>query len=274
MFRFLIVDDNDNDALLISSLIEQEFSREAKCEHCTTRWSTLAWLDPERHAPFDAILLDLNLPDSKGLETFRVVRAAAPDAAIVVWSGREDERGLRDLLIEEGASGYLDKGQVNPRQIFETLRDAATLHRSSVRMSSEERQIIEESERRARDYVEAVRKDESRGAHEEEQAMVMAAQIRQASTIHRLFAQQGETLGKLLTVVKSLQKRADDHDNKIAEVEETGRHTVVEVDKTQEETKRLDRRIKAIIAAVALGSFGLGEAREPIMKAIIQIFGG
>lgn len=274
MFRFLIVDDNDNDALLVSSLIEQDFSREAKCEHCTTRWATLSWLDTDRHAPFDAILLDLNLPDSKGVETFRVIRAAAPAVAIVVWSGRDDERGLRDLLIEEGASGYLDKGQVNPRQIFETLRDAATLHRSSVRMSSEERQIIEESERRARDYVQAVRKDETRGAHEEEQAMVMAAQIRQASTIHRLFAQQGETLGKLLVEVKSLRRRTDDHESKIEEVDKSGRYTAIEVGRTAEETKRLGRRVKAIIAAVALGSFGLGEAREPLMRAILQIFGG
>jgi DNA-binding response OmpR family regulator len=38
----------------------------------------------------DAVLLDLDLPDSSGLETVRRARAAAPDAAIVVLTGLSD----------------------------------------------------------------------------------------------------------------------------------------------------------------------------------------
>jgi CheY-like chemotaxis protein len=48
---------------------------------------------------FDAILLDLNLPDSQGLETLRPVTAVAPDAAVVVLTATDDagqaERALR-----------------------------------------------------------------------------------------------------------------------------------------------------------------------------------
>ncbi|MEN6519463.1 MAG: response regulator, partial [Methanospirillum sp.] len=55
-----------------------------------------------------AVLLDLGLPDSQGIETVRTVRAAYPGVPIVVLTGLDDEEtGLRAL--HEGAQDYLTK---------------------------------------------------------------------------------------------------------------------------------------------------------------------
>ncbi len=58
---------------------------------------------------YDIMLLDLKLPDSRGIETVRSVSAAHPHLPIVVLTGCDDEEtGL--LAIRNGAIDYLVKG--------------------------------------------------------------------------------------------------------------------------------------------------------------------
>lgn len=268
MFRFLIVDDNENDALLISSMIEQDHIEHVRCEHCGSCWSALGWLNDKRHGTTDAILLDLNLPDSIGLETYRAVRKAAPDAAIVIWSGREDDRALRDQLIEEGASGYLDKGNVKSRQIYETLRDSVKLRKSFFRYTGSR-----DSEKKAQEYVDEVRSSRVTSPKDQAQAEALAASIRQSALTHQLFVQQGDILSNLLAEVKSLQHKSEQQQGKLDEVEETGRHTIVELEKTTEISLQNKKRLAMIGAVVAVGSYSLGESRETIMKLVASFFG-
>ena len=60
----------------------------------------------------DVVLLDLGLPDSQGLETLAHVRAAAPETAVVVTTGLDDD-ALAAEAVREGAQDYLVKGQVD-----------------------------------------------------------------------------------------------------------------------------------------------------------------
>lgn len=60
---------------------------------------------------YDAILLDLGLPDSRPAATFRAMRKASRDAPIVVLTGLEDHR-LGVQAVQEGAQDYLVKGKV------------------------------------------------------------------------------------------------------------------------------------------------------------------
>lgn len=57
----------------------------------------------------DAILVDLTLPDSKGIATFDQVFAAAPRTPILMLSSIEEET-LAKIAVERGAQGYLSKG--------------------------------------------------------------------------------------------------------------------------------------------------------------------
>ena len=59
------------------------------------------------HRP-DAIALDLGLPDRGGLETIADLRAAAPEARILIVSMHTD-RALADAALHAGAMGYVPK---------------------------------------------------------------------------------------------------------------------------------------------------------------------
>lgn len=71
----------------------------------------------------DAILLDLMLPDSEGIDTFFRVRDLADGIPIVILSGLDDV-SLAAKAVEEGAQSYLVKGHVDGDQIARSLRYA------------------------------------------------------------------------------------------------------------------------------------------------------
>ncbi|MEI7989198.1 MAG: diguanylate cyclase [Chloroflexota bacterium] len=61
---------------------------------------------------FDAVLLDLTLPDSTGLDTFNQIRLNEPNIPIVVLSAQNDV-WLAIQSVREGAQDYLLKGAAN-----------------------------------------------------------------------------------------------------------------------------------------------------------------
>lgn len=95
---------------------------------------------------FDVILSDLNLPDSRGLETFQRVSAAAPKLPIVVLTGEEDDAlGLR--TVQAGAQDYLIKDQLEAPILLRALTYAIERKRmqlESARVSEELRRQNEE----------------------------------------------------------------------------------------------------------------------------------
>ena len=59
--------------------------------------------------PFDAVLLDLTLPDSRGLESLSRIQRIAPHVPVVVLSGLTDESVALEA-VRNGAQDYLLKG--------------------------------------------------------------------------------------------------------------------------------------------------------------------
>src|SRR5437762_3967752 len=82
------------------------------------------------------ILLDLSLPDSVGLETFAAVQRAAPQAPIIVLSGRDDE-SLAMQTVHAGAKDYLVKGQVDSRLLVRAMRYALERKRAEEALAYE-----------------------------------------------------------------------------------------------------------------------------------------
>jgi len=72
---------------------------------------------------FDAILLDLTLPDSAGSETVVRMRAAARDLPIVVLTSADGD-GIADRCMLAGADAYRHKGLLAPSELGEVLNRA------------------------------------------------------------------------------------------------------------------------------------------------------
>lgn len=70
----------------------------------------------------DVVLLDLNLPDSSGIQTVERCRLLT-DAPIVVLTGN-DEKRLAFAALEAGAQDYLVKGQFDPDALARAVRYA------------------------------------------------------------------------------------------------------------------------------------------------------
>jgi NarL family two-component system response regulator LiaR len=62
-----------------------------------------------QHADIDAVLLDLNLADCKGLQGLRMFLQAHPAARVAVFSGTQDEFVIRQARAL-GAAAYVGKG--------------------------------------------------------------------------------------------------------------------------------------------------------------------
>jgi CheY-like chemotaxis protein len=118
IIHVLHFEDNPGDAILIQDTLAGVRNinfRIALVERLTKGLQLL----PDSDA--DIILLDLNLPDSKGLVTFEEVKKAAGDVPIIIMSGLSDEN-LALKAVKQGAQDYLVKGQVDANLLIRTIR--------------------------------------------------------------------------------------------------------------------------------------------------------
>lgn len=127
LIRLLLIEDSPDDALLIREFLSETRQTRFEVEHVEL---LAAALDRVSRGGIDAVLLDLQLPDSRGLDTFRGVQTADPTLPIVVLSGFEDETTAL-TAVQEGAQDYLVKGQVRTAELEKTLRYAIERKRTS-----------------------------------------------------------------------------------------------------------------------------------------------
>jgi len=135
--RILLVEDNPGDARLLQELVREPAGGRLRLEHVDRLGAALDLLNKR---DFDAILLDLTLPDEQGLDTVLRVHSHAPKVPIVVLTGMDDE-ALAVRAVRAGAQDYLVKGRV----------DGDLLLRS-VRYASERGRALEALERREEHY--------------------------------------------------------------------------------------------------------------------------
>lgn len=118
--QILMIEDSISFARLTIAQLESTFPLPHVVRHFDNITSGLASLRSQ-HA--DLIILDLNLPDSEGLETFQTVHAAVPETPIVILSSNDsDETALK--AVQLGAEEYLVKGANDRLVLIRSLRFA------------------------------------------------------------------------------------------------------------------------------------------------------
>jgi DNA-binding response OmpR family regulator len=126
--KVLLIEDNAEHAELLERLLG--FSDYPRFTVTTGR--TLAdGLKKLGAGAEDIVLLDLTLPDSQGVETFRRVNTAAPTLPIVILSGISDVTSAIEM-VQEGAQDYLVKGHVDTHLLLRSIQYAIERKRSQV----------------------------------------------------------------------------------------------------------------------------------------------
>jgi diguanylate cyclase (GGDEF)-like protein len=131
MITVILIEDNDVDAQLTQDLLAEWSVEEFQITHVKTLNEGLSQLSQQR---FDAILLDLSLPDAFGLPTVRQVHATNPSIPLVVLSGVSDQT-LALQAVQQGAQDYLVKGQGHPELLARAVRYAIERKRSEERLT-------------------------------------------------------------------------------------------------------------------------------------------
>ncbi len=115
----LLIEDNLGDADLVRlRLVEGTSDADVSCVHRLS--DGLASIKEKSPS---VILLDLNLPDSQGADTFRRVLEKAPDVPVVILSGQDDEV-LAMKALHQGVQDYLVKGTISSNSLDRAMRYA------------------------------------------------------------------------------------------------------------------------------------------------------
>jgi len=135
--RILLVEDNDLDAVSVRRFLAQAGRDEFVVIRATTLKEALELLSGDE---FDVVLLDLNLPDSVGIDTFKALDSQDSRRPIVILTGEEDE-ALGVTAVRLGAQDYLGKGFLGPQSLARAIRYARERHQLYRELDSRERML-------------------------------------------------------------------------------------------------------------------------------------
>ncbi|MFC2062163.1 ATP-binding protein [Elusimicrobiota bacterium] len=116
--QVLLIEDNHGDARLI-----EEMFNEAGTDKYSFIWkkSLHEGFECINNSDISIVLLDLSLPDSSGLDTFRKTYKKIPAVPIIVLSGLSDETVAVDA-VKAGAQDYLVKGNLNSSWLIRAIQ--------------------------------------------------------------------------------------------------------------------------------------------------------
>jgi len=117
----LLVEDDAGTAALVAARLK------ARVTHVDCLAAALHALSRQH---FDAVLLDMGLPDGGGLASLAAVRGKVPEMPVVVLTGRDDKQ-MAVQAVQHGAQDYLTKDQVDdyPPLLARPLRYAVERQR-------------------------------------------------------------------------------------------------------------------------------------------------
>lgn len=148
----LLIEDSPTDVLFVREAF-RAVSRPAIELRVVDRLS--AGLNVLGTQPIDAVVLDLNLPDSRGSETLDRLRGSFPDIPLVVLTGDTNLAGAARVL-QRGVQDYLVKDVNIGPSLVRSVRFAIERHRFTALLERQAREL-RESESALRSVIEADR---------------------------------------------------------------------------------------------------------------------
>ncbi|MGF1540190.1 MAG: diguanylate cyclase domain-containing protein [Pleurocapsa sp.] len=128
--KILLVEDNLADADWIGEILTAETWQQLDLKHVKRVREALDSLSQD---DFDAILLDLSLPDSQGIDSLDLVKQQAPQLPIVVLTALND-RNIAIESVRQGAQDYLVKGRFEGELLSRSIYYAIERQRTEVNL--------------------------------------------------------------------------------------------------------------------------------------------
>jgi diguanylate cyclase (GGDEF)-like protein/PAS domain S-box-containing protein len=124
----LIQNDASDAAVVRKALSGSDHFHVEWVKRCSEGLDRLAHTDAQKQPNLTAILVDLNLADSHGIETFDQIYRVAPQIPILVLSAAQDEDTAK-LAVQRGAQDYLLKSRLDdyllPKALSNMIERAA-----------------------------------------------------------------------------------------------------------------------------------------------------
>jgi CheY-like chemotaxis protein len=122
--KFFVVEDNPQDLYLIQKAVLESFPT----AHIAKSHRLSICIESVKKDPVDIIIVDLNLPDSKGYETFETLKQHFPDIPLFILSVYGD-KDLVSQAISDGAADYFSKDYLTePQLLGQSLHNAIERH--------------------------------------------------------------------------------------------------------------------------------------------------
>ena len=148
--NILLIEDNPLDVRIVKELLKDTHLFNYNLFAEQTLKNSLIRM---QNNSFDVILMDLNLPDSKGTQTFETIFGLYPESNIILVSGLEDEE-LSLELIQMGAQDYLPKSNIDSytfersiRYSIERNKQNIKIKENLIRINKSEQSMLESEEK-------------------------------------------------------------------------------------------------------------------------------
>ena len=148
MFTVLLVEDNPGDARLIREYLGGSSIYRFKLIHVRSMTDALSALEERA---FDAVLLDLDLPDSQGIDTLYTLRDYKAGVPILILTGLKQEDTALEAM-QAGAQDYLVKDQIDENSLSRVVRYAVERSHTAQELKESERKYRQLAET-AQDYI-------------------------------------------------------------------------------------------------------------------------
>lgn len=136
--KILVIEDNPADARLISIFLKEDRFEFSLADYLSKG------LDLLSKNSFDIIILDLTLPDSSGLETFKKVIKYASETPIIVLTGLNDESvGIN--AVQLGAQDFMTKEELNEKELNRSINYSIERYKLLKKLSEKTNQLVEKS---------------------------------------------------------------------------------------------------------------------------------
>ncbi len=133
--KVLLIEDTQAQADLIQDMLNHAQYGDYRLEHVPR---FLEGMERLRLGGLDVVLLDLNLPDMKGLGGLVRIRTSHPGVPVIILTN-ETNQGLSERALREGAKDYLFKSEIDEQLLSRSIRYAMERqrHEDALRESEE-----------------------------------------------------------------------------------------------------------------------------------------